>query len=83
MKVVKSYNEFGYKNIIFIDGNKELLFTYGGNGDLYWILKNKDSEYKEQRHDFFVITKENYQVYSLFEELFKNIHKLYNYYKNS
>ena len=36
--------------------NKELLFTYGGNGDLYWILKNKDSEYREQRHDFFVIT---------------------------
>lgn len=74
MKVVKSYNEFGYKKIILIDANKELLFTYGGNGDLYWILKNKDSDYREQRHDFFVITKENYQVYSIFEELFNNIH---------
>ena len=73
-KIYLSFIWSNNKNIILIDANKELLFTYGGNGDLYWILKNKDSEYKEQRHDFFAITKENYQVYSIFEELFNNIH---------
>ena len=44
--------------------NPEILF--GGNGDLYWIIRSKI----EANNHSFIITKENYEVYELFNKLF-------------
>lgn len=57
-----------------IDENKKLKIIYSGNGDLYISLYNKGIKYRksEDKEDF-LITKENYAVYSLFEELYEKI----------
>lgn len=74
MKVVLKTNEYGTKDIHLIEENKTLSIVFAGTGDLHWIIKNnktdKDEEYS---YDSFEITKENYQVYSLFEKLFYDI----------
>ena len=62
---------------------KTLEILFGGNGDLYWIIdnikikakvikefkKHLESTYQEK----FIITKENYFIYQLFEELINDI----------
>ena len=74
MKVVLKTNEYGTKDIHLIEENKTLSIVFAGTGDLHWIIKNnktdKDEEYS---YDSFEITKENYQVYSLFEKLLYDI----------
>ena len=74
MKVVLKTNEYGTKDIHLIEENKTLSIVFAGTGALHWIIKNnktdKDEEYS---YDSFEITKENYQVYSLFEKLFYDI----------
>lgn len=63
--------------------NKILEITFGGNLDLYWSLriikdykltieKNRNAMYDEVKGTF-IITKENYFIYSLFEELYDDI----------
>lgn len=71
MKVVKKISEFGL-NVFFEEDEKYLSFVYCGNLDLYWMVhsKKKNTDYK---YDYFDITKENYSVYKLFEELFNDI----------
>lgn len=74
MKLIKKDGELGTKNITLSYGNKYLSFIFGGNLDLYWILENySDLSNEEIRTDHFIITKENYALYSLFEELYNNI----------
>lgn len=68
MKVVKQDSEFGI-DIFFKEENKYLAITYGGNLDLYWIIYSEDVN----KDNNFVITKENYEVYKLFEQLFNDI----------
>lgn len=68
MKVVKQDSEFGI-DIFFKEENKYLAITYGGNLDLYWIIYSEDVN----KDNNFVITKENYEVYRLFEQLFNDI----------
>lgn len=74
MKVVLNNSEYNTKDINLIDGDKKIIIFFGGTGDLYWVLRNsncdKDLEYT---FDDFVITKENYQLYYLFEKLFDDI----------
>lgn len=68
--------------------NKTLSILFGGNLDLYWILtikddKNKNCEFtldKEKNNYIhrevkgtFIINKENYLLYSLFDELYNDI----------
>lgn len=76
MKFIKEKGDFGL-NIFLADYEKYLAFTFGGNGDLYWSIningKNENSDYK---HDSFIITKENYDLYRLFEELFLDIENI-------
>lgn len=57
-----------------IDENKKLKIIYSGNGDLYISLYNKGIKYRksEDKEDF-LITKENYAIYTLFEELYERI----------
>jgi hypothetical protein len=84
MEVTKQYYEREGCNYFYLkQDNKILEITFGGNLDLYWSLKiirehkeNLDeimySMYDEVK-DTFIITKENYFIYSLFEELYNDV----------
>ena len=69
--------ESGYDYTLKED-NKELRIIFGGNLDLYWSLyitdksKTLDNLYDEV-YETFLITKENYQIYSLFKKLIEDI----------
>ena len=67
MKLIKKQDN----DIYLVDGSKTLIFTFGGNGDLYWAIRNSESDILE--HETFIITKENYALYEQFETLFKDI----------
>lgn len=74
MKVVLKTNEYGTKDIHLIEENKTLSIVFAGTGDLHWIIKNNKTDNDEEySYDNFEITKENYQVYSLFEKLLYDI----------
>lgn len=74
MRVLLETNEFGIKDINLIEGNKYLSIIVRGTGDLYWVIRNAKMNIDEKySYDSFEITKENYQVYSLFEGLFYDI----------
>lgn len=74
MQVILKDSEYQTKDIYFIDGSKTLIIMFGGTGDLYWIINNINYNKNEEfSHDYFEITKENYQVYLLFEKLINDI----------
>ena len=68
MKVIKEKNYFDM-DIILEEDDKYIRFSYGGNMDLYWSIHTKDSNVSKK----FIITKENYFIYSLFERLINDI----------
>lgn len=84
MEVTRQYYEReGYYNFYFQQDNKVLEITFAGNLDLYWRLKiiskhklepdeSMSSMYDEVKNTF-TITKENYFIYSLFEELYNDV----------
>lgn len=67
------FNEISYYNFNIIDGDTILNIHFAGNLDLYWNIYDKDSK---NESNSFVITKENYFLYSLFEDLFVDIETL-------
>ena len=71
MKVIKYENEFGLL-ISFQELDKQFNISFGGNGDLYWTIHSKNTNDDNN----FIITKENYEVYRLFEELFDDIENI-------
>ncbi len=74
MRVILSDNDYGTKDIHLVDENKTLSIVFAGTGDLHWIIRNTDCvELEEYAYDYFEITKENYQIYSLFEKLLYDI----------
>lgn len=86
MEITRDYKEKeGYYNYYFHEDNKKFSIIFGGNLDLYWTineLKERDKNltpeeirqemYSESKYTF-VITKENYFIYSLFENLYNEI----------
>ena len=71
MQVIKHENKFGLI-ISFQEFEKQFDVSFGGNLDLYWTIRSKnDSDCHE-----FIITKENYEVYRLFVELFDDIENI-------
>lgn len=77
MKVIKLHNETGPMDVLLEEKNKRLSFIFGGNGDLYWNVKQFPySEMNEITHENFTITKENYAVYALFEKLYFDIENI-------
>lgn len=72
MKVTKEKSEFGL-NVFLEEEGKNISFTFWGNGDLYWTIHSKRDE---ENYDYFIITKENYAIYSLFEKLFFDIENI-------
>lgn len=74
MKVVLKNNDYNVKDIYLIDENKTLSIMFAGTGDLYWIIKNTNiNENDEYSYDSFEITRENYQIYNLFQKVFDDI----------
>lgn len=71
MKVIKQENEFG-TIISFQELDNIFEVSFCGNFDLYWTIHSKE----ENDHHNFIITKENYEVYKLFEELFDDIENI-------
>ena len=71
MKVVKEDSESGL-TISFEETDKKFIVLYAGNLDLYWVIRSKN----DSDHHSFTITKENYAVYKLFEELFDDIENI-------
>ena len=71
MKVIKHEDEFGLR-VSFQELDKQFDVSFGGNLDLYWTIRSKN---ENDRHEF-IITKENYEVYRLFEELFDDIENI-------
>ncbi len=76
MRISKVENEFGLQ--IFIEeDNSYLSILYGGNLDLYWsIHSNKRTLENDSKADTFTITKENYKLYNLFENLYNDIKEI-------
>lgn len=68
MEVVKNQSEDGLEVFLY-DNDKCLAIRFGANGDLYWTLR-KDNTMLDNS---FVITKENYKLYTLFETLYSDI----------
>lgn len=71
MQVIKYENEFGLI-ISFQELDKQFDASFSGNGDLYWTIHSKNTNDDNN----FIITKENYEVYRLFEELFDDIENI-------
>lgn len=65
MKLIREETEFG-TNVYLKEDDKYLTMAYCGNLDLYWSI-HAESDYT------FTITKENYKLYHLFEQLFYDV----------
>lgn len=78
MEVLKKKSDVGTYDICIEDNpDKHLALIWGGDGDLYWLLDNMevvDSE-EDSMYDFFCITKSDYVLYTLFEELYDDLMK--------
>ena len=76
MRISKVENEFGLQ--IFIEeDNSYLSILYGGNLDLYWsIHSNKRTIENDSKTDTFIITKENYELYNIFDNLYNDIKEI-------
>lgn len=68
----ESVHDCYYQFIITADeGSFEISFA--GNLDLYWRYLYRKNIMEEPESKYFTITKENYYLYSLFEELYKDV----------
>lgn len=78
MEITRYKNrESGY-DYEFTQNNKTLRIVFGGNLDLYWSLEtnqeyNSYEDMIKELYDTFLITKENYQIYSLFKKLIDDV----------
>lgn len=76
MKVIKQKSEVGTLDICIKENeDKSLALIWGGNGDLYWLLDNLEvmDVREDPMYDTFCITKKDYAIYSMFEELYDDL----------
>lgn len=66
-EMYKERNDGNYYDIKLSRGNKTLSIFFGGNLDLYFSLEKFDND------PTFIIGKDNYEIYTLFDELYNNI----------
>lgn len=66
MELVKKNNY-----IALMEKSKKLELVFSNNGDLYWVIRDKNNSNMK----LFEITKEDYQIYELFELLYNDIKK--------
>ena len=82
---VKVEEEYFGTSIYLSEGDKTMRISFGGNLDLYWTLQKNERKYlgpDEIACEEFVITKENYVVYELFEELYNDIENINIFYES-
>lgn len=85
-EINKYIDEKNYSTFSFINDKKEFGITFCGNLDLYFYLNNFNNE------PYFIISKENYIIYEIFDKLYNDIkncnffdeedNKHYQHYKN-
>ena len=65
--------------VVIEDENKKLVIQFLNNGDLYWVISDNNNSCMK----IFEITKEDYQIYELFELLYNDIKRknIYNVYE--
>ena len=74
MKIRKLKNEMGVYDFYFTKEEKTLRIFYGGNLDLYLSLGNRELIPEDENVTLsFDITKENYEIFSLFDALYKDV----------
>jgi len=70
MEVQKIKSGYGYDDIMLKQDDLKLKIEFGGNGDLYWSIQYPDIE---ENKIAFEISKENIEIYKLFDELYTSI----------
>ena len=85
MEIIKIKNNRYSYDFYLKEDDKELRISFGGNLDLYWSLTKKNinlkqikpselyKESKKELKETFTLTKENYYIYTLFENLYNDI----------
>ena len=73
LEMNKRIDENGYYTFSFKTINGTFEITFQNNLDLYWRYNYYNNINEEPDAKEFLITKENYQIYSLFEELYNSI----------
>lgn len=71
MEIKKNKDETNYTEMEFEQNGVVFRVFYGGNGDLYWNIIDKNNQ--ETDKVYFSITKENYEVFETFKELYRRI----------
>ena len=76
MEVKKERNELGTLDIRIIESeDKHLDITFGGTGDIYWILDNQEVADVEEdpMYDSFAIPSTETELYKIFEKLYDDL----------
>ena len=73
LEINKTIDENGYYAFRFTSKDETFEISFQNNLDLYWRYVHKNIISEELNTKEFFITKENYQIYSLFEELYNSI----------
>ena len=76
MEIIREKNKYydDTYDYILIQDNKKLYIDHPGVGDTYWLMSDGTRiGYKEEKEITFEITKENEEVYSLFEDLYMEV----------
>lgn len=74
MEIKKEKNSMNTYDFYFKDNNKTLIIMFARNLDLYMMLSDDlKIPYGESANKYFDITKENYEVFKLFEKLYNDI----------
>ena len=73
MVVLKEEIENGLYSITLIKEEKLFKIVSMGNGDFYWVFYDKNEKDLNHRSGTFEITKENYEIYKIFDELYNDV----------
>lgn len=71
IKIMKNKSEFGADDVVINDGDKRFQLLFGGDGDLYWTMIDLSQETNDVVR--FFVTKENYMLYALIEDLYDRV----------
>lgn len=73
MKITKEKDLNGYDEIKMFKDNMIFTISFGGNGDLYWDLRNMEDIDMESKEESFRICKDDGLIYDLFQMLYYRV----------
>lgn len=73
MKITKEKDLNGYDEIKMFEDNMIFTISFGGNGDLYWDLRNTEDIDMESKEESFRICKDDGLIYDLFQTLYYRV----------